>query len=80
MYRKINPHKGFNILLDFDRKYNKEVFALTSNVDGHFQKAGYRADKIYEVHGSIHYLQCDHCIELRENNFHPKIDYQKMSC
>ena len=59
MYRKINPHKGFDILLDFNRKHNKEVFALTSNVDGQFQKAGYPADKIYEVHGSIHYLQCD---------------------
>jgi NAD-dependent SIR2 family protein deacetylase len=31
---------------------------FTSNVDGHFQKAGFDIDRIVEVHGSIHYLQC----------------------
>lgn len=29
------------------------LFAITSNVDGHFQKAGYSEDRIHEVHGSI---------------------------
>ncbi len=80
MYRKVNPHKGFEILLDFNKKYNKQVFALTSNVDGQFQKAGFLEDKIYEVHGSIHHLQCDKCLELKENDFEPKINYEKMSC
>ena len=32
-------------------------FVFTSNVDGHFQKAGFLHDRIVEVHGSIHYLQ-----------------------
>jgi len=31
---------------------------VTSNVDGQFQKAGFREEEILEVHGSIHYLQC----------------------
>ena len=32
-------------------------FVFTSNVDGHFQKAGFPEDKIVECHGSINFLQ-----------------------
>ena len=31
---------------------------VTTLVDGQFQKAGFDEEKVYEVHGSIHYLQC----------------------
>ena len=31
---------------------------VTSNLDGQFQTAGFGIDGTYEVHGSIHYLQC----------------------
>jgi NAD-dependent SIR2 family protein deacetylase len=31
---------------------------MTSNVDGQFQKAGFDTDRILEIHGSIHRLQC----------------------
>ena len=31
---------------------------MTSNVDGHFQRAGFDSEPVYEVHGSIHHLQC----------------------
>jgi len=59
MYRNIVPHEGFDILrkictLKGDDKY----FVFTSNVDGEFQKSGFPDSKIYEVHGSVHYLQC----------------------
>lgn len=33
-------------------------FVFTSNVDGQFQRAGFAAEQIQEVHGSIHHLQC----------------------
>jgi NAD-dependent SIR2 family protein deacetylase len=33
-------------------------FVFTSNVDGHFQKAGFDEKRIYECHGSISHLQC----------------------
>ena len=33
-------------------------FVFTSNVDGHFQKAGFDADRIVECHGSLEHLQC----------------------
>ena len=36
----------------------ENYFIVTSNVDGQFQKAGFDTNKIHEVHGSIHYLQC----------------------
>ena len=39
---------------------NENYFICTSNVDGHFAKAGFSKDKIYEVHGSIHHAQCIH--------------------
>jgi NAD-dependent SIR2 family protein deacetylase len=33
-------------------------FVYTSNVDGHFQFAGYPSDRIVECHGNIHRHQC----------------------
>ena len=32
-------------------------FVFTSNVDGHFIKAGFNADRVVECHGSVHFLQ-----------------------
>lgn len=32
-------------------------FVFTSNVDGHFQKAGFPEENVVECHGSINYLQ-----------------------
>jgi NAD-dependent SIR2 family protein deacetylase len=40
------------------KKKNENYFIFTSNVDGQFQKAGFDENKIVEIHGSIHYLQC----------------------
>ena len=57
LYRETTPHNGFNILLDI-AKSKKDYFVITSNVDGQFQKTGFSEDKIDEIHGSIHYLQC----------------------
>ncbi len=60
LYKKTEPHDGFRLLLDLVKSKNDNYFVCTSNVDGHFQKAGFDKDKIYEVHGSIHYAQCIH--------------------
>ena len=60
MYKKASPHKGFTILREWGEKMEHGYFVFTSNVDGHFQKAGFDADRIVECHGSIHYLQCLH--------------------
>ena len=58
LYRNTTPHNGFKILLNLVKEKNENYFIFTSNVDGQFQKAGFDEDKIYEVHGSIHHLQC----------------------
>jgi NAD-dependent SIR2 family protein deacetylase len=57
-YREANPHRGFYILREIAAHLPDGAFVFTSNVDGHFQKAGFAEESIYEVHGSIHYLQC----------------------
>lgn len=58
LYRKTEPHDGFNILRHWAERMEHGLFVFTSNVDGHFQKAGYPDDRIVECHGSIHFLQC----------------------
>ena len=58
LYRRTVPHAGFQTLLATAAQKPQGYFIFTSNVDGHFQKAGFAADRIVECHGSIHHLQC----------------------
>jgi NAD-dependent SIR2 family protein deacetylase len=58
MYRATEPHAGFSLLRRWIERFSLEWFVVTSNVDGQFQKAGFDEDRILEVHGSIHHLQC----------------------
>lgn len=58
LYRTTPPHDGFRILREWAQARPQGAFIYTSNVDGHFQKAGFPDDRIVECHGSIHYLQC----------------------
>ena len=58
LYRNTLPHDGYRILLHWMERLSIPGFAVTSNVDGQFQKAGWDPDRVHEVHGSIHHLQC----------------------
>ena len=58
LYRATVPHAGFALLRRWIERFSLEWFVVTSNVDGQFQKAGFDEDRILEVHGSIHHLQC----------------------
>jgi len=58
LYRATMPHRGFQILKKWGERARLGFGVFTSNVDGHFQKAGFPAERIHEVHGSIHHLQC----------------------
>jgi len=60
LYRETEPHEGFTILRRLIEARDDNGFVFTSNVDGQFQKAGFDEKAIYEVHGSIHHLQCLH--------------------
>ena len=57
-HKKLPPHRGYYDLKKLLDDLNKDVFVVTSNVDGHFKKALYREDKIYEIHGNLEYIQC----------------------
>lgn len=58
LYRETAPHEGFSIPLRWIERLGLEHFVVTSNVDGQFQKAGFDEERMLEVHGSIHHLQC----------------------
>jgi len=58
LYRKTEPHEGFRILLNWSKWIKHGVFVFTSNVDGHFQRAGFPIDRVMEVHGTFEKMQC----------------------
>ncbi|MEI7430924.1 MAG: Sir2 family NAD-dependent protein deacetylase [Betaproteobacteria bacterium] len=58
LYRATVPHEGFQILRRIGERLPEGYFVFTSNVDGHFGKAGFATERINECHGSINHLQC----------------------
>ena len=57
LYKSTTPHRGFEILKRWATSKESGYFVYTSNVDGHFQKAGFPEENIVECHGSIQFLQ-----------------------
>jgi NAD-dependent SIR2 family protein deacetylase len=65
LYRDTKPHAGFGVLREWGRVMPGEYFVVTSNVDGHFQYAGYPGHRIVEQHGNVHRYQCaDPCSRM----------------
>ncbi|MFP2924453.1 SIR2 family NAD-dependent protein deacylase [Pyxidicoccus sp. 3LG] len=58
LYRTTVPHPGFELLRTWASRMRHGAFVFTSNVDGQFQKAGFPEERVLEVHGSIHHVQC----------------------
>jgi len=58
LYRDTTPHRGFTKLLELSKTKKYGSFIFTSNVDGQFQKAGFKETHIMECHGTIHHMQC----------------------
>ena len=58
LYRRTEPHEGFDLLRRWGAPLRGGLRVFTSNVDGHFQKAGFEPEHVAECHGSIHRLQC----------------------
>ena len=64
LYRATAPHSGFETLRRWGESRPLGYFVFTSNVDGHFQRAGFSTDRVLECHGSINFLQCvDGCTD-----------------
>jgi len=65
IFRQTAPHAGFSILRRWGERAAKGAFVFTSNVDGHFQLAGFPEDRVVECHGTINFMQCrDRCSEV----------------
>jgi NAD-dependent SIR2 family protein deacetylase len=80
LYRSTVPHAGYRILQGWTERFGLPWFAVTSNVDGQFQAAGFDPERILEVHGSIHHLQCTAPCgdEIWENQEDVPVDEQTM--
>jgi NAD-dependent SIR2 family protein deacetylase len=80
LYRSTVPHRGYALLQGWVERLRLPWFAVTSNVDGQFQKAGFDPERVLEVHGSIHHLQCTTpcCDDIRENREEIPVDLETM--
>ena len=58
LYRATKPHDGYRIIRDWAASKPYGCFAFTSNVDGHFQTAGFDPQRVFECHGSFSHFQC----------------------
>lgn len=58
LYRERSPHEGYAIVRRWAQRCPHGYFVFTSNVDGHFLRAGFESDAIVECHGSIEWFQC----------------------
>lgn len=58
LYSSTLPHAGFEIIRRWGEQLPQGYFVFTSNVDGHFQRAGFDENRVLERHGSIHFWQC----------------------
>ena len=77
LYRNTMPHAGYDVLRAWGERMRLGYFVFTSNVDGHFQRAGFDPLRIDECHGSIHRLQClTPCSGARwsSTGLHPVVD------
>jgi NAD-dependent SIR2 family protein deacetylase len=58
LYRRTAPHAGYETLRRWGERCRRRAFVFTSNIDGHFQRAGWDGERIVECHGSLAHLQC----------------------
>ena len=80
LYRDTEPHRGFSLLKKWSDGKPGGGFVYTSNVDGHFQKAGFAPEQVYEVHGSINHLQCVNgcCDDIWQEDIQLDIDHKTL--
>lgn len=58
LYRATTPHEGFARLKRWAEAKRLGGFVFTSNVDGHFLDAGFAPESVWEVHGTLRWMQC----------------------
>src|SRR5688572_3181108 len=55
LYRATAPHEGFALLKKWADRMPAGFFVFTSNVDGHFPRAGFGEECVIECHGSLEF-------------------------
>jgi NAD-dependent SIR2 family protein deacetylase len=91
LYRRTAPHAGFAILRRWAARLRQGMFVLTSNIDGHFQRAGVPPERVVEVHGALDWLQCTRCgappwpapageIDVDEETFRAREPWPRCAC
>ena len=55
-----HPNAGHRALVELERR-GTLLAIITQNIDGLHQKAGSSADRVIELHGNAHQLQCVEC-------------------
>lgn len=76
-YRTTQPHRGYDILKKWADQVHYGAYVFTSNVDDHFQAAGFAEQHVITCHGTIHQLQClDVCHDQTwsADCFQPEVD------
>ena len=58
LYNSTTPHDGFSILKRWGEAMPGGYFVNTSNIDGHFQCAGFAEEQVAECHGCLQFMQC----------------------
>lgn len=57
-YRTAPVHDGYKAMLQLAALKQNNYFCYTTNIDGVLQRAGFADDRVLEIHGNIHRLQC----------------------
>lgn len=76
-YRTTPPHNGYYLLKKWADRTTHGAYVFTSNVDDHFQAAGFPDQNVITCHGTIHQLQCSipcHDETWSAEHFHPQVD------
>lgn len=52
------PNRAHCALVELERAYGDRFLLVTQNVDGLHRQAGTSPERLYEIHGNIHFVRC----------------------
>jgi len=52
------PHRGYEICFEWSNSRTKNIFSITSGIDSYWLRAGFNETEVYEMKGSVNYIQC----------------------
>lgn len=58
MCRDARPNRAHLALVDLERAYGDRFLLVTQNVDGLHREAGTSPERLYEIHGNVHFVRC----------------------